>query len=71
MDNEDGKNQVAHKTLAAELERLVKVRKYQHCEAEFAEATRTQGLSAWIGARSKLAKNPTRPPPPPSVRRSI
>jgi transposase len=37
----------------------------------YAEATWTQSLSAWIGARSKLAKNSTRPPPPPSVRRSI
>jgi hypothetical protein len=36
-----------------------------------AEATWTQGWSDWIGARSKPAKNPTRPPPPPSVRQSI
>jgi len=37
MDNEDGKNQVAHKTPVEELERLVKVRKYQHCEAEYSK----------------------------------
>ena len=34
MDDEDGKNQVAHKTPVEELERVVKARKYQHCEAE-------------------------------------
>jgi hypothetical protein len=37
MDNEDTKNQVAHKTPVEELERLVKVRKYQHCEAEYSK----------------------------------
>src|ERR1700730_7309438 len=35
MDNGDGKNQVAHRTSVGDLERLVRVRKYRHCEAEY------------------------------------
>jgi hypothetical protein len=30
-----GKNEVGHKTRVEDLERVVKVRKYQHCEAEY------------------------------------
>lgn len=35
MDAGEGKNEVAHKTRVEDLERVVKVRKYQHCEAEY------------------------------------
>lgn len=31
----DGKNEVVRKTRVEDLERVVKVRKYQHCEAEY------------------------------------
>ena len=34
MDGGDGKNEVRHKTRVEDLER-VKMRKYQHCEAEY------------------------------------
>ncbi len=37
MDTGDGKNEVAHKTRVEDLERVVKVRKYQHCEAEYSQ----------------------------------
>ena len=51
MDNEDRKNQVAHKTSVEELERLVKVRKYQHCEAEYSKLANEPEHDA-SGARS-------------------
>jgi hypothetical protein len=35
MDSRDGKNEVRHKTRVEDLERVVKMRKYQHCEAEY------------------------------------
>jgi hypothetical protein len=35
MDSGDGKNEVGHKTSVEDLERVVKMRKYQHCEAEY------------------------------------
>jgi hypothetical protein len=35
MDSRDGKNEVGHKTRVEDLERVVKMRKYQHCEAEY------------------------------------
>ena len=35
MDGEDGKNEVGRKTRVEDLERVVKMRKYQHCEAEY------------------------------------
>ena len=35
MDGGDGKNKVRHKTRVEDLERVVKMRKYQHCEAEY------------------------------------
>jgi hypothetical protein len=35
MDGGDGKNEVGHKTRVEDLERVVKLRKYQHCEAEY------------------------------------
>ena len=35
MDGGDGKNEVGHKTRVEDLERVVKMRKYQHCEAEY------------------------------------
>ena len=35
MDSGDGKNEVGHKTSVGDLERVVKMRKYQHCEAEY------------------------------------
>ena len=35
MDSADGKNEVRHKTRVEDLERVVKMRKYQHCEAEY------------------------------------
>ena len=34
MDGGGGKNEVGHKTSVEDLERVVKMRKYQHCEAE-------------------------------------
>ena len=37
MDCRDGKNEVRHKTRVEDLERVVKVRKYQHCEAEYSQ----------------------------------
>jgi hypothetical protein len=37
MDSEGGKNEVGHKTSLGDLERAVKVRKYQHCEAEYSQ----------------------------------
>ena len=36
MDGGDRKNEV-HKTRVEDLERVVKVRKYQHCEAEYSQ----------------------------------
>ena len=35
MDGGGGKNEVRHKTRVEDLERVVKMRKYQHCEAEY------------------------------------
>jgi hypothetical protein len=35
MDGGGGKNEVGHKTSVEDLERVVKMRKYQHCEAEY------------------------------------
>jgi hypothetical protein len=35
MDSADTKNEVGHKTRVEDLERVVKMRKYQHCEAEY------------------------------------
>ncbi len=35
MDTADSKNEVGRKTRLEDLERVVKVRKYQHCEAEY------------------------------------
>jgi hypothetical protein len=35
MDGGDGKTEVRHKTRVEDLERVVKMRKYQHCEAEY------------------------------------
>jgi hypothetical protein len=35
MDGGDRKNEVGHKTRVEDLERVVKMRKYQHCEAEY------------------------------------
>ena len=35
MDGEDRKNKVGPKTRLEDLERVVKMRKYQHCEAEY------------------------------------
>jgi hypothetical protein len=35
MDGADRKNDVGQKTRLEDLERVVKVRKYQHCEAEY------------------------------------
>ena len=35
MDGGDGKNEVRHKTRVEDLERVVKMRKYQHCESEY------------------------------------
>jgi hypothetical protein len=37
VDNEDLKNRIAEKTPVEDLERLVRVRKYQHCEAEYSK----------------------------------
>jgi hypothetical protein len=37
MDTEGRKNEVGHKTSLGDLERAVKVRKYQHCEAEYSQ----------------------------------
>jgi hypothetical protein len=37
MDSEDKKNEVGQKTSLGDLERAVKVRKYQHCEAEYSQ----------------------------------
>ncbi len=57
MDSEDRKNNVGDKTRVEDLERVVKVRKYQHCEAEY----------------SRLAKEPNTMPQarPISQNRSI
>ncbi len=46
MDSEDRKNEVGDKTRVEDLARVVKVRKYQHCEAEY----------------SRLAKEPNTTP---------
>jgi hypothetical protein len=35
MDGGGGENEVGHKTSVEDLERVVKMRKYQHCEAEY------------------------------------
>jgi hypothetical protein len=35
MGSEDKKNEVQQKTRMEDLERVVKVRKYRHCEAEY------------------------------------
>ena len=35
MDGGGGKNEVGRKTSVEDLERVVKMRKYQHCEAEY------------------------------------
>jgi hypothetical protein len=35
MNTADRKTEVAHKTGLEDLERVVKLRKYQHCEAEY------------------------------------
>ena len=35
MDGGGGKNEVGHKTSVEDLERVMKMRKYQHCEAEY------------------------------------
>jgi hypothetical protein len=40
MDSGDKKNEVAHKTRVEDLERVVKVRKYQHCEAQYSQLAR-------------------------------
>jgi hypothetical protein len=37
MDGEDRKNEVGRKTRLEDLERVVKMRKYQHCEAEYSQ----------------------------------
>ena len=42
MDGEEGKNEVGRKTRVEDLERVVKMRKYQHCEAVFAAREGTE-----------------------------
>ena len=40
MDSGDRKNEAANKTRVEDLERVVKVRKYQHCEAQYSQLAR-------------------------------
>ena len=37
MDGEDRNNEVGRKTRLEDLERVVKMRKYQHCEADYSQ----------------------------------
>jgi hypothetical protein len=37
MDSAETKHEVGHKTRFEDLERVVKIRKYQHCGAEYAK----------------------------------
>ena len=51
MDGEDRKNEVARKTSLEDLERVVKMRKYQHCEAEYSRLAKEPNTMAEVRDR--------------------
>lgn len=51
MDSDDRKNEAAHKTSLGDLERVVKVRKYQHCEAEYSQLAKEPNTMAEVRDR--------------------
>ena len=59
MDGGDGKNKVRHKTRVEDLERVVKMRKYQHCETEYSRLakepnTMPEVRNRILGSRSTI-----------------
>ena len=65
MDGGGGKNEVGHKTSVEDLERVVNMRKYQHCEAEYSRLAKEPNTMPKVridilGSRSTIGNWQTR-----------
>jgi hypothetical protein len=78
MDGGDGKNKVGHKTRVEDLERVVRVRKYQHCEAEYSQLAKEPNTMPDVrdrrrerGRKPQLGKVPARKSPLTRMKSSV